>query len=187
MSMSASRQPGTPDRTRQGAGAGTIVVEISNTQGFLDIDAASLAGLIKGVLRAEGVEHAAISVALVDNATIRRINQKHLAHDWPTDVISFTLSAEGEPDLVGELVISTEMAAATAKEVSAEPAAELSLYVVHGLLHLCGYDDLTESGIHEMRTRESMHLRRHCLTSDFSLVETPRPVVVGQEQVTWSG
>ena len=55
-------------------------------------------------------------MALVDNATIRRINRKHLAHDWPTDVISFTLSAAGEPELVGELVVSTEMAAATANE-----------------------------------------------------------------------
>ena len=185
MSTSATPRPETPDRTRQAVGA--IVVEISDTQGFLDVDAASLAVLVRGVLRDEGVERAAISVALVDNATIRRINQKHLAHDWPTDVISFTLSATGEPELVGELVVSTEMAAATAAEVSAEAAAELSLYVVHGLLHLCGYDDLTESDIHEMRARETTHLRRHGLTSIFRLVEQSRPGMAGQEQATWSG
>ncbi len=183
MSTSAREQPGTPDRTRQD----TIKVEISNTQGFLGVDAARLAGLVEGVLRDEGIEHATISVALVDNATIRRVNQKHLAHDWPTDVISFTLSAAGEPELVGELVVSTEMAAATAQEVSAEPAAELSLYVVHGLLHLCGYDDLSESDILEMRARESRHLRRHGLMNNFSLVEPSRPGVEGQEQATWSG
>ena len=183
MSRSASQQPGIPVRTRQGA----IVVEISNTQGFLDVNADSLARLVEGILRDEGIEHATISVALVDNATIRRINQKHLAHDWPTDVISFTLSAAGEPELVGELVISTELAAAAAAEVSAEPAAELSLYVVHGLLHLCGYDDLTESDIHEMRARESTHLRRHGLMGAYSLVELSRPCREGQEQATWSG
>jgi len=77
MSTSASQQPGIPDRTRQGA----IVVEISNTQGFLDVDAERLTGLVEGVLRDEGIERAAISVALVDNATIRRLNRKHLAHD----------------------------------------------------------------------------------------------------------
>jgi len=185
MSMSASQQPEIPDRTRQGARA--IVVEISNTQGFLEVDAARLTGLVEGVLRAEGVEHAAISVALVDNATIRRVNRQHLAHDWPTDVLSFTLSAAGEPELVGELVVSTEMAAATAKEVSAEPAAELSLYVVHGLLHLCGYDDSTESDIHEIRARESTHLRRRGMMSTFPLVELPRRGREGQEQATWSG
>jgi len=183
MSTSASQQPGIPDRTRQGA----IVVEISNTQGFLDVDAERLTGLVEGVLRDEGIERAAISVALVDNATIRRLNQKHLAHDWPTDVISFTLSAAGEPELVGELVVSTEMAAATANEVSAEPTAELSLYVVHGLLHLCGYDDLTEPDIHEMRARESTHLKRHGLISTFPLVELSRPGREGQERATWSG
>jgi len=182
MSTSASQQPEIPARARRGA----IVVDISNTQGFLDVDAGMLTELIKGVLRDEGIEHATISVALVDNATIRRINQKHLAHDWPTDVMSFKLSAAGEPELVGELVVSTEMAAATAKEVSAEPAAELSLYVVHGLLHLCGYDDSTESDIHEIRARESTHLRRRGLMSTFSLVELPRPGGEGQEQATWS-
>jgi probable rRNA maturation factor len=171
MSMSASQQPGTPDRIRQGTDA--VVVEVSSTQRFLDVDAARLCGLVKGVLCDEGVEHAAISVALVDNATIRRINQKHLEHDWPTDVISFTLSAAGEPELAGELIVSTEMAAATAAELGAEPAAELSLYVIHGLLHLCGYDDQTESDIHEMRARESAHLQRHGLA--------------GQERATWSG
>jgi len=183
MSTSASQLPTLPDRSRQGA----IVVEISNTQGFLEVDAARLARLVEGVLRDEGIEHAAISLALVDNATSRRINRKHLEHDWPTDVISFTLSAAGEPELVGELVISTELAAATAAEVSAEPAAELSLYVVHGLLHLCGYDDLTESDTHEMRARESTHLRRHGLMGAYSLVELSRPGREGQEQATWSG
>ncbi|MGB0069705.1 MAG: rRNA maturation RNAse YbeY, partial [Isosphaeraceae bacterium] len=101
MSTSANQEPELSDRTQQAA----IVVEISNTQGFLDVNADSLARLVEGILRDEGIEHATISVALVDNATIRRINRKHLAHDWPTDVISFTLSAAGEPELVGELVV----------------------------------------------------------------------------------
>jgi len=183
MSTSANQEPELSDRTQQAA----IVVEISNTQGFLDVNADSLARLVEGILRDEGIEHATISVALVDNATIRRINRKHLAHDWPTDVISFTLSAAGEPELVGELVVSTEMAAATANEVSAEPAAELSLYVVHGLLHLCGYDDLTEPDIREMRARESTHLKRHGLISTFPLVELSLPGREGQERATWSG
>ncbi len=80
---------------------GEIVVEIASTQGFLDVNAQSLATLVERVLRDEGVERAAISIALVDNTTIRRINQKHLTHDWPTDVISFTLSVPGERELDG--------------------------------------------------------------------------------------
>ncbi|MGC1721027.1 MAG: hypothetical protein WA746_18750, partial [Isosphaeraceae bacterium] len=77
MSTSANQEPELSDHTRQAA----IVVEISNTQGFLDVNADSLARLVEGILRDEGIERAAISVALVDNATIRRLNRKHLAHD----------------------------------------------------------------------------------------------------------
>ena len=70
-------------------------------------------------------------------------------------MISFVLSAEGEPELTGELVISAEMARATARELGADPLAELYLYTVHGLLHLCGYDDLTGGNVRMMRDRES--------------------------------
>jgi probable rRNA maturation factor len=183
MANSASQQPALPDRPPQGG----IFVEISNTQGFLDVHVASLTRLVGGVLRDEEIEHAQISVALVDNATIRRINHEHLAHDWPTDVISFMLSSPGEPELVGELIVSTEMAAATAAEVNAEPAAELALYVVHGLLHLCGHDDLTEPDVLEMRARESMHLDRHGLKGAPPLARVSRPGRAGQELAQWSG
>ena len=79
----------------------------------------------------------------MDDATIHAINRRHLAHDWPTDVISFVLSEPDDPALAAELVVSAEMA------VVDRPGAwgptrrsELALYVVHGLLHLCGLDDL---------------------------------------------
>ena len=62
-------------------------------------------------------------------------------------MISFVLSGPEDPELAGELVISAEMALATAREIGADPLAELSLYTVHGLLHLCGYDDLTEADV----------------------------------------
>lgn len=183
MATSPGRQPALPDRPRQGG----IVVEISNTQGFLDVNAECLAKLVQGVLRDEEIEQATISVALVDNATICRINHKHLAHDGPTDVISFTLSSPGDLELVGELVVSTEMAAASAAEVNTEPAAELALYVVHGLLHLCGYDDINEHDNHEMRARESAYLKRYGPFCTFPLAELSGLGRAGQEQAPWSG
>ena len=91
---------------------------------------------------AEGVEVASISIALVDDPTIRAINRRHLDHDWPTDVISFGLSEPGDSALSGELVVSAEMAADDRPRVGRRSRlAELALYVVHGLLHLCGLDD----------------------------------------------
>ena len=121
--------------------ASAIAVELSDTQAHLAVDRAALVRLAQSVLAGEGVARASVSIALVDDATIHAVNRRYLDHDGPTDVISFVLSDPGTPDLAGELVVSAEMAATTAREAGAEPLDELALYVVHGLLHLCGYDD----------------------------------------------
>jgi probable rRNA maturation factor len=111
------------------------------------------------VLSLEGRSRASISIAVVDDETIHRINKAHLGHDWPTDVVTFPLSEPGEAVLVGELVVSAETACATARERCLDPAGEMALYVVHGLLHLCGYDDHSDAGAAGMRRRESEMLR----------------------------
>jgi probable rRNA maturation factor len=131
-----------------------ILVEVSDTQGHLRVNRAALIALVQTVLTAEGRPDASISLALVDNATIRALNQKHLGHDWTTDVISFPLSDADESVLAGELVVSTEMAVLTAAELDVEPDQELRLYVIHGLLHLCGYDDHTMGQAVAMRRRQ---------------------------------
>jgi probable rRNA maturation factor len=131
-----------------------LTIEISDTQGCLFVESDALVGLAQSVLSQEGRERASVSIALVDDATIRGINRTHLGHDWPTDVISFPLSAPEDPVLCGEIVISTEMAVSQARVIGAEPHDELALYVVHGLLHLCGYDDASEADADAMRRRE---------------------------------
>jgi probable rRNA maturation factor len=132
-----------------------IEVEISDTQAYLAVDRPGLEELVRKVLAAENRPRASISIALVDNAAIQAINRAHLGHDWPTDVVSFPLAAADHPVLCGELVISTEMACAVAREIGVEPRDELALYVVHGLLHLCGFDDHDDAGIARMRRREA--------------------------------
>jgi probable rRNA maturation factor len=148
----------------------TIEVEISDTQGHLRVEPGELTGLVRAVLTAEGQPRASISIALVDQATIHGINRSHLGHDWPTDVISFPLSEPSDPVLAGELVVSAEMAAATATEIGAEPRDELALYVVHGLLHLCGYDDASEAQAAAMRRREHELLEACGRPNPFDLV-----------------
>jgi probable rRNA maturation factor len=131
-----------------------IIVDLSNTQAILRLDPAALAATVRAVLAGEGVRAAEVSLALVDDAAIHAINRRHLDHDWPTDVITFPLSAPGEPVLAAELVVSAEMAARTAAAAGTDPHAELALYVVHGLLHLCGFDDVTPDAARAMRLRE---------------------------------
>ena len=79
------------------------------------------------------------------------------------------------------------MALTTARELGADPLEELSLYTVHGLLHLCGYDDLTEVGVQMMRARENLALGRLGLTNTFPLAERFRPASDEREQAAWSG
>jgi probable rRNA maturation factor len=151
-----------------------IEVEISDTQHHLRVEAEELVGLVRAVLAAEGHPRASISIALVDQTTIHAINRSHLGHDWPTDVVSFPLSEPSDPVLTGELVVSAEMAVATAAEIGAIPRDELALYVVHGLLHLCGYDDVSEAEATEMRRREDELLAACGRTNPFELIRNAR-------------
>lgn len=145
-----------------------IEVEISNTQGHLRVDPAALEQLVRVVLAAERRSRASISLALVDNAAIHALNRTHLGHDWPTDVISFPLSAPDDPVLNGELVVSAEMACTSAREIGVDPRDELALYVVHGLLHLCGFDDHDDADRQRMRDREDELLSQAGLTNPYS-------------------
>ncbi len=170
-----------------------ILVEISDTQSRLKIDHEALTQLICNVLHAEDVRRGSLSIAVVDDATIQAINRRHLGHDWPTDVISFLLSEPGDALLAGELIVSAEMAATTAAETEVPPWDELALYVVHGLLHLCGYDDLAPDDRDAMRRREGEVLARLGLSNTFPATSVPDPVGVwpdadrvGRESDGWT-
>jgi len=111
------------------------------------------------VLEGEGVKAAKVSLAFVDNPTIHEINNRFLKHDEPTDVITFPLSGRGAKTLEGELVIGVEVAIEQAKQRGHDVLVELSLYLIHGLLHLCDYDDLDDRSVKAMRVRERHYLK----------------------------
>ncbi len=96
-----------------------------------------------------------VSIAFVTDAASRRINQRFLGHDYPTDVISFPLGT----DLFGELVISAEFARREARERGIPVGEELLRYVAHGLLHLLGYDDHHPAERRRMWARQERELK----------------------------
>jgi probable rRNA maturation factor len=142
----------------------SVLLTVENRQSC-PVDEEWLIDRLQAALAAEGVTGGEVTLALVDDAEIHRINREYLQHDWPTDVISFSY-VENEPQggrawprgtgrqLDGELVISVETAARDAARHDWSLYAELLLYGVHGLLHLCGYDDLTAEERPLMRRRE---------------------------------
>ena len=144
-----------------------IEIDISDQQSHLAASNEQLRDVIERVLQEERILSADISLALVDDAEIHRVNRDFLGHDHPTDVISFVLGGGGtspSEHLEGELVVSTETAMREAPAHGWSAADELVLYVVHGLLHLCGYDDLTDEARPLMRRRERQLLSYWQLT-----------------------
>jgi len=135
-----------------------IRVVISNRQRHARIAERRLRSITRQVLKGEGITAARISLVLLDDSAIHRINKQFLNHDEPTDVITFPLSESGEGTLRGELLISGETAKRMAKSLGHPAADEAALYTLHGLLHLCGYDDIKPKDRREMRRRERHYL-----------------------------
>ncbi|MFO0878056.1 MAG: rRNA maturation RNase YbeY [Gemmataceae bacterium] len=132
-------------------------ISIATPQELLSIDRKQMREMVRRVLEGEGIAEAEISLAFVDNPTIHRLNRQYLQHDEPTDVLSFPLS-DSPKKLAGELVIGVEVAQARAAEMGHDVQAELALYVIHGLLHLCGHDDHEARDAATMRQRERHYL-----------------------------
>jgi probable rRNA maturation factor len=144
-----------------------IEVAIADQQRALRLPVPRLRGIVRTTLQTEGVQEAALSVALVDDQTIHALNRRHLGHDYPTDVLSFLLSPPGEKPLEGEVIVSTETAVRQAERFDWSPEAEVTLYLVHGLLHLCGYDDQRAADRQRMRRRERDILQNWGLTPHY--------------------
>ena len=134
-------------------------IAIASPQEVVPIDRRRLREVVRVVLEGEGVGDYEISLAFVDNATIHRLNMRYLQHDEPTDILTFPLSDAGTKKLAGELVIGAEVALAQATERGHDVQNELVLYVIHGLLHLCGFDDHDDEDIAAMRQRERHYLQ----------------------------
>ena len=93
------------------------------------------------------VENAELNIMLVGNAYIRTLNKKYKKRDSSTDVLAFRLDDEyntcsSEKKLIGEIVISLDQAKKQARMYGVSFEKELCLYVIHGILHLLGYDDI---------------------------------------------
>jgi len=93
-----------------------------------------------------------LSLVLLDDAALCELHERYLGDPSPTDVISFDLGEDGGP--IGEVCVSVERAQLVAAERGVRPARELALYVVHGVLHLCGFDDTSDEERARMRAAE---------------------------------
>jgi probable rRNA maturation factor len=150
-----------------------------------EVDAETLRRVAAEVLAHEGMTgETELSLIITDDEAVRELNRRFRGVDAPTDVLAFGAGAEEQfvsaPEslpYLGDVVISYQRAQAQAEELGHAVVEELSLLVIHGVLHLLGYDHQEDTAAQEMREREehilsdsrvvgwSKHLTQDYLTS----------------------
>jgi probable rRNA maturation factor len=108
------------------------------------VDARLVRRVVQRVALEAGVESGTVGIALVDDVRITELNRAHRRLDRPTDVLAY----EGDPDepgYLGDVVISVETATRQAAEAQRAMLHEVAWLAAHGVLHLLGYDDATDS------------------------------------------
>jgi len=131
-----------------------------------ELDVAELTRIAAGTLAAEEMPASLeVALSLVDESTIAKLNETHLGRTGPTDVLSFPLEAlqsgrppspagQGPPLHIGDVFICPRVVANNAAINAVALQDEMALMVIHGLLHLLGYDHLVDAEAEQMEQRE---------------------------------
>lgn len=144
--------------TSKGAGVEALCeVEVINRQRVVAIDKARLADIARRVLLQIGRDDARATIVFIRDPEMKKLNRDFRGQDKPTDVLAFAYGeAETEPDQdpghLGDVIISADTAIRYAAEQGIGLEAEIEWLVIHGVLHLAGYDHETDNG--EMRRLE---------------------------------
>lgn len=139
-------------------------IHVSNKQRNLSIKKKQIAPIIAAVLSLEKVSCNELGVHFVEKEEICRLHQNFFDDPTPTDCISLPIDPpkganEDSYCVLGDLFICPEVALEYANRHQCDPYQELTLYLVHGLLHLIGYDDMDEKNREVMRQAEGRHLK----------------------------
>ena len=127
------------------------------------IDQSRLTRLAQATLSLVGERTADLGVMLIGDRSMRRLNRQYRKKDRTTDVLAFSMREESAPRsaMIGDVVISVPTAAKQANQLGRSLDEELIALLVHGILHLCGYDhERSERAARHMQQRERWVLRR---------------------------
>lgn len=129
-------------------------LEINNQYNRLESPDTATADLFDAIIDSGKfpIANGELSIAFVDDATIARVHADFMDDPSPTDVITFP--ADPSMDSAGEIIVSVDHAYRRSVELGEPFNRELSLYLIHGWLHLAGFDDRSEDDRLEMRAAE---------------------------------
>ncbi len=134
-------------------------VSISNAHKTYSLDEQTIVALVLRICEKEEATLTSLSIVLSDHKTVLSLNQDYLAHDYVTDVLSFALNDEEELRVVdGEIYVDLDTAFERCEEFAASFEHEAYRYIVHGLLHLIGYEDNTAEKKEQMHFKENLYL-----------------------------
>lgn len=136
-----------------------ISFEIVSKVELSEDDIESFQRLGKSILNRFDATGAQVSIAIVDDEGIIEVHRQFLDKDNTTDVISFDLTDDEDDCSTFEIVVNYDQALRQSQERGHSIAAELALYITHGLLHNLGYDDIDESDAAEMHRMEDVILK----------------------------
>ena len=119
------------------------MVEVVNRQRRVKVDTTGWADFAAKALETIGKSGSSATIAFVSDQSIRKLNQQFRGTDKATDVLSFPAD---EPNNLGDIAVSVETAARQAKENGLSFDNEIAQLILHGLLHLSGYDHETDNG-----------------------------------------
>jgi probable rRNA maturation factor len=152
---------------------------IANRQRTKKINSRRLKEITEALLTELQITEAELGVNLVGGREMALVNETFLQHEGPTDVITFdhagrqkAKSGKRKP-LHGELFVCVDIATAQAKEFKSSWQVEVVRYIVHGVLHLLGYDDMKPDLRREMKREENRLVRR--LEKRFTLAQLSQP------------
>jgi probable rRNA maturation factor len=135
-----------------------VKINITNLQKAVKIDLNQVKKIARKALLALGEEKSDLSVCIVDNSQIKDLNYKYKGLNRPTDVLAFSLregqGVRGGEFILGDVVISAQIARSQAKRLRRKIKDEINLYIVHGILHLVGYDDNTKAARKKMEAMQ---------------------------------
>lgn len=136
-----------------------VKINLFDTQKSFPLKASFWRKLCKEVAAFEGKEFAEVSLHFVEEEEIGRLHEEFFDDPSPTDCISFPLDTPGDPYCVlGEVFVCPSIAIEVAATRREHPLKELALYVIHGFLHLFGYNDIQVKEKRLMRAAEKRHL-----------------------------
>ncbi|MCH9612560.1 MAG: Endoribonuclease YbeY [Chlamydiia bacterium] len=161
----------------------SLTVNISNCQDDIEVGDQMVEALIRGLVQFKKVRCSEICCYLVDQKTICSLHEQFFDDPSPTDTISFPLDDHEDLNLeyvhLGEIFVCPRAAIEYSSEHKTDPYVELSLYVVHGFLHLLGFDDITPELRRRMQNAEKScmaHLEKNnlLLASEISTTYTEK-------------